>query len=76
MATRHTTTRGPTRTESIQFMLLYGIGFTAFLVIALFGRALPKSWRPWPGGAEGNYVSIIAEAKAMAQTFMPFAFMG
>lgn len=76
MASRRTTTRGATRRESIQFTLLYGIGFAAFLVIAVFGRVLPKAWRPWPGGAEGGYLSIVAEAKAMAQTFMPFAFMG
>lgn len=60
--------------EKREFKWALRIGFTAFLVIALVSRLLPRSWRPQPllGGQGG---SVIAEARKAAHTIVPLAFM-
>ena len=57
-----------------QYQLIFAVGFAIFLVIALVGRVLPRRWRPVPPGPQAE-LSVIKEAKVMADTYVPFAFM-
>lgn len=61
--------------EARQFNRLFIVVFVLFLPVALIARLLPRSWRPWDLAGETS-MSVIAEAKAAAGTFIPFAFMG
>lgn len=54
---------------------IFTVSFIIFLIIAVVARVLPRRWRPWPAKPEG-YRSVIDEARAVANTFVPFAFMG
>jgi hypothetical protein len=51
-------------------LLLWGV-FAVLLVIALFGRLLPRSLRP----LRSNGKSVFGEAWEAANTIVPFAFM-
>jgi hypothetical protein len=56
------------RKEAIEFRLLYGAAFLVFLVAAGLSRLAP--------GAQGRARrSILGEARAAANTCLPFAFM-
>ncbi|MEJ2603425.1 MAG: hypothetical protein P8172_09035 [Gammaproteobacteria bacterium] len=57
-----------------QYHLIFAVGFTIFLMIAIVGRLLPRRWRESPPGARAD-LSIFEEARAMANTYVPFAFM-
>jgi hypothetical protein len=57
-----------------QYHLIFAVGFTIFLMIAIAGRLLPRRWRNVPPGAPAD-MSIFEEARAMANTYVPFAFM-
>ena len=57
-----------------QYHLIFAVGFTIFLMIAIVGRLLPRRWRELPPGTSGD-LSIFEEARAMANTYVPFAFM-
>ncbi len=61
-------------TGARHYQLIFLVGFTIFLMIALVSRLLPRRWRPLPLGRQGK-LSIIQEARAMADTCVPFAFM-
>jgi len=50
------------------------VGFIALLVPAMIGRLTGWRWRPWPPGPTG-YSSVIAEAKAAADTYIPLGFI-
>jgi hypothetical protein len=43
-------------------------------MVVIMARLLPKQWRPWLAASPGH-TSIIDEAKAATNTFIPFAFM-
>jgi len=51
------------------FSLIFALGFTVFLVIALLGTAMGLHWRTWLPGAEGMK-SIFGGVKAAVYTFM------
>lgn len=50
-------------------LLLFGLSFVVFLVIALAGASLGKPWRTWLPGAEG-VGSLFGGVKAAVYTFM------
>jgi light-harvesting complex 1 beta chain len=50
-------------------LLLFGLSFAVFLVIALTGAMLGKPWRTWLPGAEG-VGSLFGGVKAAVYTFM------
>jgi len=62
--------------EAKEFRFIYAVCFVIFLMVAIIARLLPAQWRPWSRftAAQGR-TSIIDEAKAAANTFIPFAFM-
>jgi hypothetical protein len=60
--------------EAKEFRLIFAACFVIFLMVVIMARLLPKQWRPWPAAAQGR-TSIINEAKAATNTFIPFAFM-
>jgi len=69
-------TRLPTDVRSAtarQFRLITWTGFAYFLVVAMAMRLLPRSRRPTLPGLAGKR-SVIAEARALTSTFIPFAF--
>ena len=60
--------------ERRQFRLIFGVAFMVFLVIALMARILPRRLRPWaPVG--NRRLSFVAEARAVTNTVIPFAFL-
>jgi len=61
--------------DAIDFRLIYIVSFIIFFASAALGRLMP--WR-WPARWSGSHrrSSIIREARAAANTFTPFAFMG
>jgi light-harvesting complex 1 beta chain len=61
--------------ESYEFRLIFVVSFMIFLVAATVGRLLPTQWRAYAPGPSG-YKSIIGEARAAANTFVPIVFMG
>lgn len=63
------------REEAWDFRLIFATSFAIFLVAAVVGRLLPWRWSPRPAGRAGSR-SVIAEARATTNTFVPFAFMG
>lgn len=50
-------------------LLLFGLSFVVFLVIALAGASLGRPWRTWLPGAEG-VGSLFGGVKAAVYTFM------
>ncbi|EJW12811.1 hypothetical protein A33M_1600 [Rhodovulum sp. PH10] len=60
--------------ESTDFRLIFALAFFAFLLEAIGRRVVMRAMRI-EGGAEGEK-SVIAEAKAAACKYVPFAFMG
>lgn len=60
--------------ERRQFRLIFGVAFVVFLVITAMARLLPRRLRPWsPAG--GRRLSFVAEARALTNTVVPFAFL-
>ncbi|HYN76651.1 MAG TPA: hypothetical protein VES73_02520 [Lamprocystis sp. (in: g-proteobacteria)] len=60
--------------ERRQFRLVFGVTFMLFLGIALIARVLPRRLRPWaPVG--NRHLSFVAEARAVTNTVIPFAFL-
>ena len=52
-------------------LLLLGLSFVVFLVIALTGALLGRPWRTWLPGAEG-VESLFGGVKAAVYTFMSY----
>lgn len=65
---------GPTA-EAKQFRLIFMASFLIFLMVVIVARCLPPRWRPFPPGPAGHR-PILEEARAAANTVLPFAFMG
>ncbi len=70
MAITHIAThRAHQQIESRKELLLFGLSFVVFLVIALTGQLLGRPWRTWLPGAEG-VGSVFGGVKAAVYTFM------
>ncbi len=61
-------------TPTREARFLFVVSFTIFLVIAAVTRLLPRNRRPWPFGP-GTDRSLFKEARAIANTVIPFAYM-
>jgi len=61
--------------EARQFRRIFVVSVFLFLVVAVLARLLPSSLRPWVS-APNERKSVVEEAKAAANRFIPFAFMG
>ena len=60
--------------ERRQFRMIFGVAFVVFLTITLIARILPRRLRPWvPAG--DRRLSFVAEARAVTNTVIPFAFL-
>ena len=60
--------------ERRQFRMVYSVAFIVFLGMALIARLLPGRLRPWaPSG--NRHLSCVAEARAVTDTVIPFAFL-
>jgi len=55
--------------ETRSFWVIFALGFSVFLAIALFGQLLGWHWRTWLPGAEG-VKSVFGGVKAAVYTFM------
>lgn len=66
-----------TASENRQLRRALFAGFLLLLVPAAIARLTGWRWRPWPPQprAEG-YGSIVQEARAAADNYVPFCFMG
>ena len=58
--------------DSVEYRLLMAASLPIFLVAAIVGRVLPSGEHVVPG----ERLSVIGEARAAADTYVPFAFMG
>lgn len=58
--------------DSFEYRLLLAASLPIFLVAAIVGRVLPSGEHAVPG----ERLSVIGEARAAADTYVPFAFMG
>jgi light-harvesting complex 1 beta chain len=59
----------PSLPESRKDLLIFGLSFIVFFVIALAGQTLGRPWREWLPGAEG-VGSLFGGVKAAVYTFM------
>jgi NaMN:DMB phosphoribosyltransferase len=64
--------RAARRQEALEYRLVYLAGFAVFLAVAVATRLLPGRQRH----PQRRRRSIVGEARAAADTFIPFAFMG
>lgn len=60
--------------ERRQFRLIFGVAFMVFLTITVLARLLPRRLRPWSPTGDRR-LSFIAEARALTNTVVPFAFL-
>jgi hypothetical protein len=58
--------------DSLEYRLLMAISLPIFLVAAIVGRVLPAGETV----VAGERLSLLGEARAAADTYVPFAFMG
>ena len=64
---------GLTEDEAKEFHGIFMTSFIIFTVIAIIAHFLVWQWRPWLPGEGGYKVSIVEEAKLLANTYIPFA---
>ena len=62
------------QTEIQEFRLLIAVAVAWFFVIVVVSRLLPRNWRPF-ASSSGQRESWYGEAKRMAYTVIPYAFM-
>ena len=55
--------------SDLSFSGLFVVGFSIFLVIAVFAQMLALPWRSWMPGAEGEK-SMVGGVRAAVQSFM------
>jgi len=60
------------RDEQGEYRVLLAVSFAVFLIGALLSRLVPGRWRK---AQAHERRSVVAEARAAAQTAVPFAFM-
>ena len=61
------------RPDANAFRLLIARSVLCFLIVAVFSRLLPRSWRPLGVGHASE--SCLQEARRTAHTVIPYAFM-
>jgi hypothetical protein len=61
--------------EARQFKLIFVASLIVFLVVGAVARLLPRRLSPWSLPRD-SHRSVWKEAKAAANRFIPFAFMG
>jgi len=66
---------GLTENEAKEFHRIFITSFIAFLVVAIIAHFLAWQWRPWLPGASGYTSSIVDDARMLANTYVPYAFM-
>ena len=66
---------GLSEQEAREFHRIFIASFVIFTLIAIVAHFLVWQWRPWLPGPGGYHSSIIDEAKTLAYTYIPFAFM-
>ncbi len=64
----------PRKQEDMEFRLLFIVSFVIFLFVTMVMRCLPWRSRTSASGANGRR-SIIGEAKELAHSTIPYAFM-
>ena len=57
-----------------QYRWIYALCFCVFLLVTLFGRLLPRDWRPF-GALPGQRISVLEETRTAVATVLPFVFM-
>ena len=62
------------QTEIQEFRLLIAIAVAWFFVVVMISRLLPRNWRPF-ASTLGQRKSWYGEARRMASTVIPYAFM-
>lgn len=62
---------GFVKRDSSTFHVIFAVGFSIFLVIALVAQTLGWQWRSWLPGAE-SATSVIGGVKAAVYTFMSY----
>lgn len=60
--------------EAVEFRLIFMLIFPVFLAAAILARLIPGHKRSFIGAAQAGR-SVIGEARAAANTCIPFAFM-
>jgi hypothetical protein len=60
--------------ERRQYRLIFALSFAVIVAIAFLARLLPLRLRPWPPVGDAH-LSLIAEARAVTQRVLPFAFL-
>ncbi|MEO1089941.1 MAG: hypothetical protein AAFX81_04880 [Pseudomonadota bacterium] len=63
------------RDKAREFRLILAVAFLYFLVVSVVARLLPQALRPALPDGGNRRRSVIGDAKALAGTFVPFAFM-
>ena len=61
--------------EPLEYRFLVAVSYPIFLVGAVLGRLLPTSQRAADVPMDSR-LSVFGEARAAAETYVPFAFMG
>lgn len=59
------------RRNAAEYWVYFALIFPIFLLVAVLARLTPRSWRPVPDSGRG----IFGDAKAAANTVLPFVFM-
>lgn len=59
--------------DARQYRHIVAVCFPLFLLLALVGRLMPVRWRPL-GVNAGSRLSVFAEARHAAHTFIPLVF--
>ena len=62
-------------TDHRDYRLLFILTLPLFLSAAIVARVLPARWRPWPPSDQSTR-SILADARAAAGAYLPYAMMG
>ena len=70
----HTLATDPKHIDQKNFQRLFRLTFVLFLLVAVFHRLLPRSWRPFRSSLEGHE-TVFDEARRTANTILPFVFV-
>ncbi|WAP67436.1 hypothetical protein [Jiella pelagia] len=62
------------RADKQEYRIVYAVTFPIFLAVALVSRLLPARLRPTPYG-NGGVLAVFRDARAAANSVLPFAFM-
>ena len=62
------------RADQQEYRVVYAVTYPIFFTAALVSRLLPPRLRPTPF-EKGGFLSVFRDAKAAANSVLPFAFM-